>query len=153
MGLLVIGVVILLVWIKVDPLAALTVGVLGYLAWKQQFMKDMAHTLEYWKAREFDLKAAMQEAKEEDKDRRVRIREARATHRRRVVRQSKEMRLMDRMFTDEDRQNLRLMTPEQRATLVYKQYGLKPEVADAWLFLPPAELEKRRMGIDDKDVD
>lgn len=137
---------------KTDPLAVLAVGVLLYLWNKQRLIKQAVTSLEYWKAKEFEFKEMASENKQSEKDRRLLVREARAERRRKVVGESKRLRMLDKFFTDDDRKNLKAMPVATRAE-VAKIYGLKPEVLESWMILSEAELQKRKMGIDEDDVD
>lgn len=144
-------VVVLIATNRIDPLLAIAIGVLVYLYYKQGILKKTADNLEYWKAREFEIKQETKDVKEEEKERRVLVREMRTERRRRVMSRSKEFRVVEKLLKPDDRATLKMLTPEQREG-VYKMYGLKKEVVEAWIALPPAELERRKLGVDD-DVD
>jgi hypothetical protein len=145
-----IGIFVAVVFFKLEPLMAIALAVLLYFGYKKYMLGEMLRTLEYWKAREFELKAQIAENKEIEKERRVRIREARAKHRTKVTRTSKQTRLMEKFFTLQDRANLKKMPPATRAEAA-RQLGLNPETLEAWLVLSDAQLEKRKLGLDEMD--
>ncbi len=149
MGWLIIGVFAFIAMVTHgDPLILLVTGALIYYALKHQQLKKGIDALEYWKSREYELKMLQTEAKESEKDRRTLVREERAVRRRKVVRQSKEMRLVDKLFKPEDRGMLNVLPLEERLK-IYKMYGLKPEVVEVWRTYQ--EAEKRKLGLDDED--
>lgn len=125
--------------------------VLGWAAWwyiQNQYNPGQSEKkLLETKARLDALLLLQKQSEREERVRKVSLRERKAKRRQHLTIRAKELRAVEKLHKPEDRGVLKLLTREQKEQYCEDQ-GLDINVLDAWINLPPAELERRKMGLE-----